>query len=270
MKVRRVWAAGFVIASLCVVGRMEVSAEDSSLSEKQTVEAEEMKVSEPEAESVTQEEKSEQEEAPKEETQEIVDRTLEESLMMTRAEADFFLQKLIELARRNEALGIDALTDDQHAMNEKFVKLAGELNRSEKKKSALEEALKRLIEAHEALEKGGDDARNTAAREKYQVALREASEILKGKIVCPVKTAKSISDAVVLDVDGSGKIIVVNAGKFQGMRVGMTFYLVRVGEVIGECQVMEVREYLSAALCKNREKEESVQLGDRLIPAVTK
>lgn len=195
-------------------------------------------------------------------------RALEESLVLAKAEAEYFRQQWLELAARNEALGLDVLTGDQKAMHEKLVRAIGELYQSEKQKRALEDVLVRLIEAAQAFHQAPAESR-VQKRAEYEVAVRAAREALEGRTGARMKVAASFRDAVVVAVDDQLGLVVVNAGRSQGMQVGMPFHLVRQDVVFGRCRILETREFLSAALVEELRHNNSVQVGDRLVLAAT-
>lgn len=189
---------------------------------------------------------------------------LEESLIMAKAEADLFQEKLTELELRNKALGLEALTADEKAMREKLIRVVGQLAQSEKRRIQLEEWLRNVIKAAEALNKA-EQAERGAKRAEYEAAIRGAEEFLAGNPLGPLKPAKDLSSGQIVDIDRDVNVAVVNLGKKQGGRVGMPFRIVREDRVIGRCRIVEVRDYLSAALIDQLTKGETARVGDHLL-----
>jgi len=194
---------------------------------------------------------------------------LQESIMVAKAEAEYFRQQWMDLRLRNEALGLDALTGDEKAMHEKLVLALGELYQSEKRRQAVEEALKNLMVAGDNLQKA-DISEKVAKLEAYEVAVRQAQAVLQGGELVTMKTASDLNTISVVSLDEALGIVIVNAGKVQAVKVGMPFYLLREDQVIGRCRIVEVREYLSAALVEGLQKGKRPKVGDRLLLAATK
>lgn len=191
---------------------------------------------------------------------------LEESLVAAKAEAEFFRDQWKRLSLRMEALGIDAITGDEQAIHEKLVHAISELYGSQKRQKQLEETLVKLIEAADTLHRANDETR-AKARSAYEVALREAKSVLKGGSSSPVATAPSLEQARIVDIDPETGIAIVNAGRAQGVNVAMPFLIIQDEEVIGQCRILEVREYLSAALIQGQKSKtkKTVRIGDRVV-----
>lgn len=228
--------AGCIAAVLCTVALATLSGEDSSLKGekgKETDNAERIKA-------------------------------LQESILVAKAEAEHFRQEWMELRLRNEALGLDTLTGDQQAMHEKLVRALSELYQSEKRRHAVEEVLKSLMVAGDNLQKAGTSEK-VAKREEYEVALRQAQEVLQGGTLVTMKTASDLNTVSVVSLDETLGIVIVNAGRAQEVKVGMPFNLLREDLVIGKCRIIEVREYLSAALVEGLLKGKRPKVGDQLL-----
>jgi hypothetical protein len=194
---------------------------------------------------------------------------LEESLTLARAETGFFRDQWVELRLRNEALGLEALTGDERATQEKLVRVVGELYRGEKSLRALQGAAGRLIAAADALYKA-KPAEFPLKRAEYEAAMRETRDVLAGKGEAVTQVAPDLGSGRIVSVDESLQVAVLNFGEGQGVRVGMPFRILRGDLVIGRCKVLEVRESLSSALITEVAKKENVQAGDRLLLETTK
>lgn len=194
---------------------------------------------------------------------------LEESLILTKAEAGFFRDRWVELRLRNEALGLEALTGDERAMQDKLVRVVGELYRSEKKLRRLEESAGQLIEAGSGLYKA-KPAEFVLKRAEYEAAMRDTKGVLAGKDEEVTQVAPDLNSGRVMSVDETLRIAVLNFGKGQEVRVGMPFRILRGDQVIGRCKILEVGESLSAALITEVAKNDNVQSGDRLLLETTK
>jgi hypothetical protein len=189
-------------------------------------------------------------------------KALEESLALSETEAEYFREKWTELRLRNEAIGLEALTADEKALQEKVVRLVGELYRSEKRRLQLEAEVKKLEEAAEALLQAGPLER-AEKRAEYEVARRRLDAATGEAEMLPI--ARDLNSGVVVSVNDDLGVVVLNFGRAQNARPGMPFRILRGGKPIGRCEVFEIREYKCAALVSDMIKNEKVQAGDRVL-----
>jgi hypothetical protein len=196
--------------------------------------------------------------------QELRLRQLEESLSLAQTESDYFHQKWVELKLENEALGMEALTANEKAMQEKLVRLVGEVYRSEKNRLKLQETVEKLISAGQRLQQAGplDKAQRRA---EYEVAVRAVKTAMNGEQKLAIASSKSSGRVASLQNEGAGNQVVANFGRVQGAQVGMPYRILRNSKVIGRARLIEVREYLSAALIEDVIENEKVQVGDQLL-----
>lgn len=188
----------------------------------------------------------------------------EENLALAQTEADYFHEKWVELRLKHEALGLEALTANEKALEEKLVRIIGELYRSEKKRKLLEKALLDVIEKAKQL-RSANPSERLKHLEAYEAATRAAVVLIERPIEQPLRIAPDINSGVITKVDETLNLAVVNFGKSQGARAGMPFRIIRGDKVIGRCRIAEVREYLSAIVVEGMIKNIQVQVGDRLI-----
>lgn len=188
---------------------------------------------------------------------------LEESLALANTEADYFHKKWLELRLKVEALGIEALTANEKSLEEKNIRLLGELFRSEKNKMSLEKAITDYLEADEAF-KQARPMETAKFRAELEGARRTLLTLLYGKSG-DISIAANLNEGQVTIFDEQTQIAIVNFGKAQGAMVGTPFRILEENEVIGRCRLIEVREYLSAALVEDLVKNKTVQPGNRLL-----
>lgn len=193
---------------------------------------------------------------------------LEENLGLAKAEADFFRASWLDLRLRNEALGLEALAGDDQALQEKLVRVVGELYQSEKKRQILEARVQALIEAAAQLQRATPD-QLPARRADYEVALRQTQEVLAGRGTGVVRAAPDLNSGEIVSYDEKLAVAVLNLGRVQGCQIGMPFKILRGDLVIGRCKVVEVRESISAALVETATKTEQVRAGDRVLLETT-
>lgn len=189
----------------------------------------------------------------------------EENLALARTEAEYFYQKWAELRVRTEALGLEALTGSEKALQDKIARLAGELYRSEKARLEMEQAITTLITTAKEFHQAGPLER-AQKRAAYEVAVRKASA-LTGRENDPsrIQIAADHTAGFVVAYDAELDVAVANFGRAQGARTGMPYRILRGDKVIGRCRLVEVREYLSAALVEGVIEKETVKAGDRLL-----
>lgn len=190
-------------------------------------------------------------------------RRLEENLALANTEADYFHQKWLSLRLKTEALGLEALTANEKQMQNKAVQLLGELFRSEKRLRDLEEAAARFLEAGSALKAAPPEQKSSALAD-YEAAKRELEGLLKGD-EAELPVAQSMNDGRVTLYEADLGVAIVNFGKAQGAVTGTPFRILEGNQVIGRCRLVEVREYLSAALVEDLLKGKTVQPGNRLL-----
>jgi len=191
-------------------------------------------------------------------------RELEESLALALTEADYFHQQWAELKLKNEALGLEALTADEKALNEKLVRLVGELYQSEKRRVQAEKSLQGVIDAAQHLNEAGplDKAQRRA---EYEVAVRNARQLLETDTSDLIRVAPDCTAGTVTGINEGLQVVVVNFGRTQKAEVGMPYRILRKDKVIGRCRLIEVRAYLSAARIESMIEKEKPQTGDRLL-----
>jgi hypothetical protein len=188
---------------------------------------------------------------------------LEESLALVNTEAGYFHKKWLELRLKVEALGIEALTANEKKLSEKNIRLLGDLFRSEKEKMSLEKAIQDYLQAEEEL-KQARPLEKAKLRAELEGARRTLlTLVLEGS--GEVSIAANLNQGRVTLFDEKTQVAIVNFGKAQGAIVGTPFRILDENEMIGRCRLLEVREYLSAALVEDLAKNKTVQPGNRLL-----
>jgi len=190
-------------------------------------------------------------------------RKLEESLALANTEADYFHKQWLELRLKVEALGIEALTANEKSLGEKNVRLLGDLFQSEKEKVQLEKSVQDYLSAEKAFREA-----RPLEKAKYRAELEGAKRTLTSLIFeadGEVNIAANLNEGKVTIFDAEAQIAIVNFGKAQGALVGTPFRILEGNKVIGRCRLIEVREYLSAALVEDLVKNKNVQAGNRLL-----
>ncbi len=185
-----------------------------------------------------------------------------DELLLAQAEAKAYRAAWLELQRRDEILGIAALSNDVRDSHDQIARLSGELIRAERYAKELAEQTKSVLDA--AAKWAGEPipAKKAAARAEFESAKRALSELAKNNQPRPL--ARSLTDAQVVAVDRDQQALVLNLGRSQGAKEGMPFRILRGDKVLGTCRLLEVRELVSAGLPENLNDGIVIQVGDRV------
>jgi len=186
---------------------------------------------------------------------------LEEGLSLSKTESEYFHKKWTELKLEHEALGMEALTANEKKMQDKLVRLVGEVYRSEKKRLKLQEEVTKLIESGQRLQQSGplDKAQRRA---EYEVSVRAVKAAMSEEEKLAI--APDMRSGSVKQLNDEG-LAIGNVGLAQGAQIVMPFRILRGRKVIGRAKLVEVREYTSALLIQDVIEKEKVQMGDRLL-----
>lgn len=185
-----------------------------------------------------------------------------DELLMAQAEAKAYRAAWLELQRRDEILGISALSNDVRDSHDQIARLSGELIRAERFAKELAEQTKIVLDA--AANWAGEPipAKKAAARAEFESAKRALSELAKNNQ--PRSLARGLTDAQVVAVDRDQQALVLNLGRSQGAKEGMPFRILRGDKVLGTCRLLEVRELISAGLPEQLNDGVQIQVGDRV------
>jgi hypothetical protein len=185
-----------------------------------------------------------------------------DELLLAQAEAKAYRAAWLELQRRDEILGIAALSNDVRDSHDQIARLSGELIRAERYAKELAEQTKSVLDA--AANWAGEPipAKKAAARAEFESAKRALSELAKNNQPRPL--ARSLTDAQVVAVDRDQQALVLNLGRSQGAKEGMPFRILRGDKVLGTCRLLEVRELVSAGLPEQLNDGAKIQVGDRV------
>jgi hypothetical protein len=184
--------------------------------------------------------------------------TLRVSYIQARKEADEATTKLAEIRSRLEALGGAALGNSE----ERLVQAVSDLDIVNRKVQELEQCSVRLSGAIIAYMKQAI-SEDSGTRAAVETSLRELDSVL-GFRQAPVRDgAGDPTESQVLSIDTDSGLLVLNAGRTAGMRVGMPLTISRGAQTIGEAVVTDVRKEVCGALIqKLATPTEPVSVGD--------
>ena len=189
-------------------------------------------------------------------------RMLEQNVASANAEAESFRKQWEDLKLRNEALGVDALTDDQRAIQDKLVQAVKELYRSEMRRREALQLLQKLLDSTKALLQTAPDYA-PKVRADYEVACRSAKEYLAGHSGAAIPIGETLGDARIADVNPELNAVVLNVGTTQGVKEGMPFLIIRGTDQLATVRVVLARELVSAALIEKIKPKTELKIGDR-------
>jgi len=167
------------------------------------------------------------------------------------------------LKLRDEALGVEALTVDESKLEDKLVQAVKELYQSEmKRREALPLLDKLLTSTAEMLQTAPNY--DPKVRADYEVATRAAKEYLAGHSGAEIPLASSLSDGRISDVNPQLNAVVLNVGKNQGVKEGMTFLIYQDNQQVGTVKIVLARDMISAALVQDLKPNTVLKVGDRV------
>ncbi len=200
---------------------------------------------------------------------------LRESLALADADAEAFRKQWQDLRLRNQALGIDALTDDEKRLQNRVVEAVKELYQSEQERRNAVNRLQQLIDAGQNVLKGAAkiDPQKLA---DYEIAVRAARDFLDTRDRADVPAPQDASHGQIVHVNGSLNAVVLNLGGAAGVKPGMPFRVFRADgpggqeREIARLRAFQVREMVCAALVESVEKGKDLKIGDPVAVAAEK
>ena len=185
-----------------------------------------------------------------------------DELAMAQAEAKAYREAWLELKRRDEVLGLTALSPEVHDAQDKVARLSGELIRAQKDRGTLVQKAEKLIEASIRWAGENDSTQKASARADFESLKRDfLAAVRNAGEARPL--ASGVTDAQVVAVDRKQQALVLNLGRAQGAREGMPFRILRGDKVVGSCRLIEVRELISAGMTEQLQQGTELKVGDR-------
>lgn len=185
-----------------------------------------------------------------------------DELAMAQAEAKAYREAWLELKRRDEVLGLTALSPEVRDAQDKVARLSGELIRAQKDRETLLEKAEKIMEAAIRWAGESDSSKKALARADFESRKRDFLATIQDEGgVRPL--ASGVTDAQVVAVDRKQQALVLNLGRAQGAREGMPFRILRGDKVVGSCRLIEVRELVSAGMTEHLNQGTELKVGDR-------
>ncbi len=185
--------------------------------------------------------------------------TLKASYVQARHDAERAEERLRDIRSRLEALGGSVLGDRE----QRIVETMRELEAVNAELDALKQASVRLSGSVMAYMRQAL-AEDAVARANVEASLREL-DVALGFRNQPVRELDGTTEqSVVLSIDSESGLIVLNAGREAGMRVGMPVLISRGDQAIADAIVTDVRKDVTGVLVRKRLNPSlSVAPGDR-------
>ncbi len=185
--------------------------------------------------------------------------TLKASYAQARIDAERAEARLAEIRSRLEALGGSALGDSE----QRLIETVGELETAHAELDAVKQSSLKLSGAVMAYMRQAL-AEDAEARAAVESAIRELDVALGFRNEPASDIAGTPDNASVLSIDSESGLIVLNAGREAGMRVGMPVEISRGDQAIADAIVTDVRKEVSGVLVRKRLNPSlSVAVGDR-------
>ena len=165
-----------------------------------------------------------------------------------------------------QAFGVDLFTQEENSIEQRLLKAVRDLDISQQESERSEQALHELSEAFLKYLHATGDAPE-AEREAAQKAINQASAAM----ATPVERVASgdISDSKVVSFDSGIGLVVFDAGRQEGIRVGTPIVVLRDEKPIYSAMIVDVRDSISGALLQEKVADiTDVAVGDgiRLLP----
>lgn len=191
-------------------------------------------------------------------------KTLTENLASANTESEYFREKWTQLKLRDEALGVEALTVDESKLEDKLVQAVKELYQSEMKRREALVLLDKLLATTDQLLQTAPNY-DPKVRASYEVASRGAKDYLAGHSAGAIPLASSLSEGRIADAKPELNTVILNLGKSQGVKEGMTFLILQDNAEVASVKIVLAREQVSAAQVESLKPNTVLKVGDRAV-----
>ena len=189
-------------------------------------------------------------------------KTLTESLASANTESEYFREQWTELKLRDEALGVEALTVDESKIEDKLVQAVKEAFQSEMRRREGLVLLDKLLTTTDQMLQTAPNY-DPKVRAEYEVASRSAKAYLAGHSGAEIPLGSSLSDGQIVDSKPELNAVILNLGKTQGVKEGMTFQIFQDNAEAGTVKVVLARDLVSAAEVESLKPNAVLKIGDR-------
>lgn len=188
-------------------------------------------------------------------------------LIMSLAESVRVSEEQVARAREIElklqAFGVDLLAKEENGLEQRLLKAVRDLDISQQELESCSTQLQSLSEDFLAYLAATPEA-SEAKREAAQKAIAKAGEALSG--ISPEAeeiVQGDLSGSQIVSIDSEIGLVVVDAGRRAGLRVGTPISILREDQPIYSAMVIDVRDSIAGAVLQDRFAEtETVAIGD--------
>jgi len=168
-----------------------------------------------------------------------------------------------ELLLRMASFGVDLVKPDEKSLEQRLLAAVRDRDAVERQKGDLARHLVQLSEASVVYLQNASPETH-AAMERELAAANGALALASGE-----KTAsqdRPLTDARVVSYDSEIGLVVLNAGRNSGVRVGMPLNVKRDEKPVCTALVVDVRDSIAGALLQEVVSTQEVKVGDRVEP----
>ena len=176
------------------------------------------------------------------------------------AEASAAREELSDIKRRAEAVGP---AGDTRGLEQRVLDALNDLRLTRELQAATQDRLHQLAEAVQAY-LIADAETAPVLRVSLQEALASATAPAPAATLESAPSPARIESSRVVSVKPDQRLLVVNAGRLAGMKLGTPLRIYRNDRPLASAVVVEVRSALSGTLVTQLEGEEFPQVGDTL------
>ena len=182
---------------------------------------------------------------------EVAVKALTESLAIARTESELFQTLWTKAQVRAQTVSANLAEPDVATTQRQLVETLRKLYLAETERQRWLELLKRLVA-------GVESNRNVTGE------IAAAKQLLAEKSISAIKPSGSSSlvAARILEVNPKLRLVVLDVGMQQGVRIGMPLIIFRGDRVITELRVVDVRQKICGAVIENVDNNVTLKAGD--------
>lgn len=173
-----------------------------------------------------------------------------------------------ETELRLQALGVDAISSDGNSLEQRLLKAVRDLDIAHQEKERQAKAMRGLSETFLKVLKASTKL-DAKVRTEAENALAAANAALAPASGNAAQDPADLSKARVVSIDGGIGLVVFDAGRRSGLRVGTPIAVLREDRPLYSALVVDVRDSIAGAVLQDRLAEAGeVEIGDgvRLLP----
>jgi hypothetical protein len=151
----------------------------------------------------------------------------------------------------------------EQKLEDKLVQAVKELYQSEMKRRESLQLIDKLLASTELMLQTAPNY-DPKVRADYEVASRAAKDYVAGRDGAAIPLAASLSDGRIADINPELNTVILNFGKSQGVKEGMSFFIYRDNAQVGTVKIVLARDLVSAGLVEDLRPDTVLKAGDRV------